>query len=131
MGEFGLKSREYQGVVSQNKELDFMNSIITTTLESKTNKVKISRDSPTVIIGERINPTGRKLLLEALKAGNFEQARKDAIHLLYTGPRIVPLLGATEGLSYAYLHCLEWRRRSKVKVSHFGQGAPQHCSGYL
>jgi 5-methyltetrahydrofolate--homocysteine methyltransferase len=31
-----------------------------------------------VIIGERINPTGRKLVLNALKEGNFDLVRKDA-----------------------------------------------------
>ena len=39
-----------------------------TTLCSKTNTVRISLDSPFVIIGERINPTNRKKLAAALQA---------------------------------------------------------------
>ena len=38
-----------------------------TTLTNKQNQVKIHRDIPTVIIGERINPTGRKVVLQALE----------------------------------------------------------------
>jgi 5-methyltetrahydrofolate--homocysteine methyltransferase len=39
-----------------------------TTLSSKSNTVRISPDSPFVIIGERINPTNRKKLAAALQA---------------------------------------------------------------
>jgi len=35
---------------------------LTTVVTSKTKEVLISRDRPCVIIGERINPTGRKKL---------------------------------------------------------------------
>lgn len=36
----------------------------------------ISPDTPTVIIGERINPTGKKKLAEALRAGDMELVRQ-------------------------------------------------------
>jgi 5-methyltetrahydrofolate--homocysteine methyltransferase len=51
---------------------------LTTSVSSATQTVEINRDRPTVIIGERINPTGRKKVLAALKEGNFDIVRKDA-----------------------------------------------------
>lgn len=50
----------------------------TTMVRSETEEVKISRDLPTVIIGERINPTGRKALQDQLKKGDFTLVRQDA-----------------------------------------------------
>jgi len=40
---------------------------LVTVVASKAKTVEISRDHPTVIIGERINPTGRKKVLAALE----------------------------------------------------------------
>ena len=48
----------------------------TTLLTSATKQVVIHRERPTVIIGERINPTGRKQILTALEEGNFELIRR-------------------------------------------------------
>lgn len=45
--------------------------MIETKLTNKNKSVAIRRDAPTVIIGERINPTGRKEVLAALEAGIF------------------------------------------------------------
>ena len=39
----------------------------------------VSGDSPFVIIGERINPTGRKVLAAEMKAGVMDRVRADAI----------------------------------------------------
>ncbi|UCG24670.1 MAG: B12-binding domain-containing protein [Chloroflexota bacterium] len=41
--------------------------------------MEISRTGPTVIIGERINPTNRKKVMEAMLEGNFDIARQDAL----------------------------------------------------
>jgi 5-methyltetrahydrofolate--homocysteine methyltransferase len=51
---------------------------LTTTVSSKTKTVEINRSNPTVIIGERINPTGRKKVLRALQENNFDIIRQDA-----------------------------------------------------
>lgn len=50
----------------------------TTTVSSASRTLHISRDKGVVIIGERINPTGRKKVLQALEASDFEIVRKDA-----------------------------------------------------
>jgi len=56
-----------------------------TVLSSATKEVVIGFDRPFVVIGERINPTGRKILAEEMKAGNFETVIADAIAQVEAG----------------------------------------------
>ncbi len=49
-----------------------------TRLSSRGREVVISVDSPFVIIGERINPTGRKVLAAEMKEGVMDRVRSDA-----------------------------------------------------
>jgi len=49
-----------------------------TRISSATKEVVIGAERPTVLIGERINPAGRKKLTEALKAGNLDIVRREA-----------------------------------------------------
>ncbi|MBI5035011.1 MAG: dihydropteroate synthase [Chloroflexi bacterium] len=49
-----------------------------TTLSSKTKTIIIGPDHPFVMIGERINPTGRKKLGAEMAAGDFSRVRRDA-----------------------------------------------------
>jgi 5-methyltetrahydrofolate--homocysteine methyltransferase len=51
---------------------------VETILTSPTLEVRIGPDRPFVIIGERINPTGRKSLAAEMAAGNFDRVRADA-----------------------------------------------------
>ncbi len=48
-----------------------------TVLESRSRKVVISPDGPFTIIGERINPTGRKAFQAQLQAGDLSQVEVD------------------------------------------------------
>ncbi|HEY1456487.1 MAG TPA: dihydropteroate synthase [Candidatus Dormibacteraeota bacterium] len=50
-----------------------------TRLTSRNREVVVSGDSPFVIIGERINPTGRKVLAAEMKEGVMDRVRSDAI----------------------------------------------------
>ncbi|HSS95309.1 MAG TPA: dihydropteroate synthase [Candidatus Dormibacteraeota bacterium] len=50
-----------------------------TILRSRTREVVISIDRPFVVIGERINPTGRKVLAAEMKVGKMDRVRADAI----------------------------------------------------
>jgi 5-methyltetrahydrofolate--homocysteine methyltransferase len=50
-----------------------------TILTSPTKEVRIGPGRPFVIIGERINPTGRKMLAAEMAAGNFERVKSDAL----------------------------------------------------
>src|SRR2546426_3340543 len=49
-----------------------------TVLSSRGREVVISGDRPFVIIGERINPTGRKVLAAEMKEGVMDRVRSDA-----------------------------------------------------
>ena len=60
-----------------------------TKVTSDKKEVIISIDRPTVIIGERINPTGRKKLSEALKSGDLEMVRKEALDQVAAGADII------------------------------------------
>jgi len=60
-----------------------------TVITSKAKEVLISRDRPCVIIGERINPTGRKKLAAALQEGNFDIVRHDAVAQVEAGAKIL------------------------------------------
>ncbi len=46
-----------------------------TILRSETKEVTISTDGPVALIGEKINPTGRKKLPQALREGDFDYVR--------------------------------------------------------
>lgn len=62
---------------------------LTTAVSSRTKKILISRDRPCIIIGERINPTGRKMLQAALREENFDIVRQDAIAQVEAGAGIL------------------------------------------
>lgn len=59
-----------------------------TKLSSVTKEVIIS-ENRTTLIGERINPTGKKKLAEALKAGDFEIVRQEARNQVAAGADIL------------------------------------------
>jgi len=52
---------------------------VDTILRSRSREVVISIDRPFVVIGERINPTGRKVLAAEMKEGRMDRVRADAI----------------------------------------------------
>ena len=60
-----------------------------TIITSATKEVRIGPDRPFVIIGERINPTGRKKLAAEMAAWDFERVRADAIAQVEAGARIL------------------------------------------
>jgi 5-methyltetrahydrofolate--homocysteine methyltransferase len=74
-----------------------------TTISSKTASVTISRDGPLVIIGERINPTGRKKLMAALQKGSLDVVRKDAAAQIKAGAAILDVNAGVPGADEAAL----------------------------
>jgi len=60
-----------------------------TTISSATREVKIGFDQPFVIIGERINPTGRKILAEEMKVGNYSRVEADALAQVAAGAQML------------------------------------------
>lgn len=74
-----------------------MTSNLTTILSSPTQTVEINRALPTVVIGERINPTGRKQVLEALQKGDFDLVRKDALDQVAAGASVLDVNAGVPG----------------------------------
>jgi 5-methyltetrahydrofolate--homocysteine methyltransferase len=60
-----------------------------TVLSSATQEVVIGFDVPFVLIGERINPTGRKLLAAEMKAGDYSRVMTDAIAQVEAGAQML------------------------------------------
>ena len=60
-----------------------------TVIESKTKTVTIGFDEPFCVIGERINPTGRKKLAAELEAGDFSTVEKDALEQVACGAMVL------------------------------------------
>jgi 5-methyltetrahydrofolate--homocysteine methyltransferase len=74
-----------------------MTEPLTTIVSSAKKTVEINRENPTVIIGERINPTGRKQVLAAFAAGDFEIARTDALAQVAAGAHMLDVNAGVPG----------------------------------
>ncbi len=65
--------------------------MVKTIVESKTKTAILGFDHPFCVIGERINPTGRKKLAAELEAGDFSTVEKDAIAQVMAGADILDI----------------------------------------
>jgi len=60
-----------------------------TVVGSATREVVIGPDRPFVVIGERINPTGRRALAEEMRAGDFDRVVADAVAQVEAGAALL------------------------------------------
>ena len=60
-----------------------------TVLSSESKEVVIGFERPFVVIGERINPTGRKVLAAEMAAGNYARVEQDAIAQVEAGAHML------------------------------------------
>ncbi|MEM7196488.1 MAG: dihydropteroate synthase [Pseudomonadota bacterium] len=60
-----------------------------TVISSAKRELKIGFDQPFVIIGERINPTGRKILAEEMKNGDYSRVERDALAQVAAGAHML------------------------------------------
>ena len=60
-----------------------------TLVSSATKEVVIGFDQPFVMIGERINPTGRKLLSEEMSIGDFSRVEQDTLAQVAAGAHML------------------------------------------
>jgi 5-methyltetrahydrofolate--homocysteine methyltransferase len=74
-----------------------------TIVSSPSKEVIIGDNRPTVLIGERINPTGKRKLAEALRAGDLEIVRKEALAQVQAGADIIDVNVGTFGIDEAAL----------------------------
>ncbi len=66
-----------------------------TRLSSATKEVIIGDELPTVLIGERINPTGKKKMTAALEAGDLDVVGKEALAQIEAGADVLDVNAAT------------------------------------
>lgn len=69
-----------------------------TILKSKKETVIIGPDRPLVIIGERINPTGRKKLAKALEEGNLKLVQEEATKQVQEGAHVLDVNVGMSGI---------------------------------
>ncbi|MFW2541916.1 methyltetrahydrofolate cobalamin methyltransferase [Primorskyibacter sp. 2E107] len=62
-----------------------------TVIESATKTAIIGFDQPFCVIGERINPTGRKILNEELERGDFSRVEADALAQVAAGATVLDI----------------------------------------
>ncbi len=60
-----------------------------TVISSASKEVVIGFDRPFVVIGERINPTGRKLLAAEMAAGDYSRVEQDALAQVAAGAHVL------------------------------------------
>jgi 5-methyltetrahydrofolate--homocysteine methyltransferase len=60
-----------------------------TVLKGSSSEVVIAADHPTVMIGERINPTGRKAFSAELQAGDLSRIARDTLAQINAGARVL------------------------------------------
>ena len=74
-----------------------------TILKGTGEKVVIGDSHPTVIIGERINPTGKKKLAATLVAGNLDIVRREALAQVEAGADVLDVNVGAAGVDEAAL----------------------------
>jgi len=62
-----------------------------TVLRSRSKEVVIGAGRPFAIVGERINPTGRKVFAEELRGGNLERVTADALAQVQAGADVLDI----------------------------------------
>lgn len=71
------------------------------TLASRSKTVTVDKDLPTVLIGERINPTGRKKLAAEIREGSLLGVKKDAVNQVKAGAQILDVNMGVGGIDQA------------------------------
>ena len=71
-----------------------------TIISSASREVCIGFDRPFVIIGERINPTGRKILAEEMKGGDYSRVEADALAQVAAGAHMLDVNAGTGLLTW-------------------------------
>lgn len=69
-----------------------------TMISSASKQVLIGDDNPTVLIGERINPAGKKKMSEELRRGNLEIVCQEALAQAQFGADIIDVSVSTFGV---------------------------------
>ncbi|MCX7779385.1 MAG: homocysteine S-methyltransferase family protein [Negativicutes bacterium] len=70
-------------------------------LSSRTQTIWLGQGFPTAVIGERINPSGRKALAESIRSHDFSQVKKEALAQVEAGAMILDVNMGVPGIDQA------------------------------
>ncbi len=70
-------------------------------LSSRSRTICIDKELPTVLIGERINPTGRKKLAAEIREGSFLSVKKEALDQVRAGAQLLDVNMGVGGIDQA------------------------------
>lgn len=74
---------------------------VTLSLTSRSKTIHLNPELPPAIIGERINPTGRKVLQKDIKEGSFIAVKKEALLQVQAGAHILDVNMGVPGINQA------------------------------
>lgn len=69
-----------------------------TVLRSRSQEAVISRGRPFTVIGERINPSGRRVLAAEMKEGRLDRVRADAVAQVKAGAHVLDVNAGVPGI---------------------------------
>ena len=72
-----------------------------TIISSAAKEIIIGFDAPFCVIGERINPTGRKLLADEMANGDYSRVQSDAVAQIDAGAN---MLDVNAGIPLSLIH---------------------------
>jgi 5-methyltetrahydrofolate--homocysteine methyltransferase len=87
---------------------------VETRVRSASREVVIAGDRPFVMIGERINPTGRKVLGAEMTAGKMDRVKADAVAQVAAGARMLDVNAGVPGIDEPALLVAAIRAVSEV-----------------
>ena len=83
-------------------------------LASRSKTVAIDKNLPTVLIGERINPTGRKKLAAEIREGSLLGVKKDAVNQVKAGAQILDVNMGVGGIDQPKMMAQAVREISQI-----------------
>lgn len=85
----------------ENTSQEKMDFVYRTALTSRSQYLYLGPQFPTAVIGERINPTGRKLLRQDIQEGHFAAVKKEALGQIQAGAKILDVNMGVPGIDQA------------------------------
>ena len=98
----------------RNEELGIRNVKRSLKLASRSKTVTIDKNLPTVLIGERINPTGRKKLAAEIREGSLLGVKKDALNQVKAGAQVLDVNMGVGGINQAEMMTAAVKEISRI-----------------
>lgn len=83
-------------------------------LASRSKTVTIDKNLPTVLIGERINPTGRKKLAAEIREGSLLGVKRDALNQVKAGAKVLDVNMGVGGIDQAQMMAQAVREVARI-----------------